>query len=240
MLPHDYKDFWEETNNQKQPRTFIVKPEDSCQGKGIYLTRTPNDIKPNDQLVVQKYMHKPHLIDGFKYDLRVYVFVNGINPLRIYVYKDGLARFATEQYQKPSDKNIDNLFMHLTNYAINKESENFIQNTDKNNDDIGIKMAMHIAASNPLAIDKSKIEKAIVDKELEIIKAEIINSGKPAEMVEKISKGKILKFLNDNSLLNQLWIMDQKKKVSDILKEYSSDNPIQIVDFIRYKVGEGI
>jgi tubulin polyglutamylase TTLL6/13 len=48
MLPHDYKDFWEETNNQKHARTFIVKPEDSCQGKGIYLTRTPNDIKPND------------------------------------------------------------------------------------------------------------------------------------------------------------------------------------------------
>ena len=87
---------------------------------------------------------------------------------------------------------------------------------------------MHIAASNPLAIDKDGIDKNIVDKELEIIKAEITNSGKPAEMAEKISKGKISKFLNDNSLLNQLWIMDPKKKVSDILKENSLDKEIKI------------
>ena len=87
---------------------------------------------------------------------------------------------------------------------------------------------MHIAASNPLAIDKDDIDKTIVDKELEIIKAEITNSGKPAEMAEKISKGKISKFLNDNSLLNQLWIMDPKKKVSDILKENSLDKEIKV------------
>jgi elongation factor Ts len=108
------------------------------------------------------------------------------------------------------------------------------------NDDIGTKIAMHIAASNPLAIDKDGIDKKIVDKELEIIKAEITNSGKPSEMAEKISKGKISKFLNDNSLLNQLWIMDPKKKVSDILKESSSGEPIKILDFVRYKVGEGV
>ena len=78
---------------------------------------------------------------------------------------------------------------------------------------------MHIAASNPLAVDKDGIEKMLVDKELEIIKAEIANSGKPPEIIEKISKGKISKFLNDNSLLNQIWIMDPKKKVNDILQE---------------------
>jgi elongation factor Ts len=109
---------------------------------------------------------------------------------------------------------------------------------DKN--DIGVKIAMHIAASNPLAIDKDGIDKKIVDKELEIIKEEIKNSGKPPEMVEKISQGKINKFLNDNSLLNQLWIMDPKKKVSDILKENSHKSEIKILDFIKYKVGEGV
>ncbi len=108
------------------------------------------------------------------------------------------------------------------------------------NDEIGSKIAMHIAASNPLAIDKDGIDKKIVDKELEIIKAEITNSGKPIEIADKISKGKISKFLNDNSLLNQIWIMDPKKKVSDILKENSSNNEIKILDFIKYKVGEGI
>ena len=109
---------------------------------------------------------------------------------------------------------------------------------DKSND-IGNKIAMHVAATNPLAIDKNDIDKKIVDKEMEIIKAEILNSGKPKEMVEKISSGKISKFLSDNSLLNQIWIMDPKKKVSDILKENSSNKPIQVIDFIRYKVGEG-
>ena len=108
------------------------------------------------------------------------------------------------------------------------------------NEDIGNKIAMHITASNPLAIEKDKIDKSIVDKELEIIKEEIKNSGKPSEMVEKISKGKISKFLNDNSLLNQIWIMDPKKKVSDILKENSPEKPLRIIDFIRYKVGEGV
>ena len=108
------------------------------------------------------------------------------------------------------------------------------------NDELGNKIAMHVAASNPLSIDKDGISKDIVDKELEIIKAEITNSGKPSQMVEKISKGKIGKFINDNSLLNQIWIMDPKKKVSDILKENSTNEEIKIVDFIRYKVGEGV
>ncbi len=108
------------------------------------------------------------------------------------------------------------------------------------NDDLGTKVAMHIAASNPLAIDKENIDKKIVDKELEIIKAEISNSGKPQQMVEKISHGKITKFLNDNSLLNQVWIMDPKKKVSDILKENSIEDEIKILDFTKFKVGEGV
>ena len=99
---------------------------------------------------------------------------------------------------------------------------------------------MHIAASSPLAIDKEGIDKKIVDKELEIIKAEIENSGKPSQMVEKISNGKISKFLNDNSLLNQIWIMDSKKKVSDILKENSLEKKLSILEFVRYKVGEGV
>ena len=113
-----------------------------------------------------------------------------------------------------------------------------IYNETENN--LGTKIAMHIAASNPLAISKEGIDKNIIDKELEIIKAEIINSGKPKEMVDKISKGKISKFINDNSLLNQIWIMDPKKKVSDVLKENSSQKEIKILDFIKYKVGEGV
>ncbi len=116
-----------------------------------------------------------------------------------------------------------------------------LENADKTQDqDLGNKLSMHIAASNPLAIDKDGIDKKIVDKELEIIKAEVINSGKPKELAEKISKGKIAKFLNDNSLLNQIWIMDPKKTVKDILKENSINKEIKVLDYIRYKVGEGV
>ncbi len=110
-------------------------------------------------------------------------------------------------------------------------------NEDK---DLGQKIAMHIAASGPLAIDKSDLKKEIIDKELEIIKAELANSGKKGEIAEKISKGKINKFISDNTLLNQIWIMDPKKKVSDILNERKKNDEIKIIDFVRIKVGEGI
>ena len=111
---------------------------------------------------------------------------------------------------------------------------------ENKNEDIGSKISMHIAASNPLAIDKNALKKEVVEKELEIIKAEITNSGKPVELAEKISKGKITKFINDNTLLNQIWIMDPKKKVSDILKENKVETEVKILEFIRYKVGEGV
>jgi elongation factor Ts len=106
----------------------------------------------------------------------------------------------------------------------------------KNSNEIGKKIAMHISAMSPMGLEEKSLSKEVVDKEIEIIKAELLNSGKQPEIVEKISKGKINKFISDNTLLNQMWIMDSKKKVSDVLKE----NDIKIIDFIRYKVGEGV
>ena len=112
-----------------------------------------------------------------------------------------------------------------------------LNNEDK---ELGQKIAMHIAASSPLAIDEKGLEKETIDKELEIIKAEIINSGKKGDIAEKISKGKINKFISENTLLNQIWIMDPKKKVSDILKEHKKSDDIKIINFVRFKVGEGV
>ena len=106
----------------------------------------------------------------------------------------------------------------------------------KNSGEIGKKIAMHISALSPMSLEEKDLNKEIIDKEKEIIKAELLNSGKQPEMVEKIAKGKINKFISDNTLVNQIWIMDSKKKVSDILKE----NDIKIVEFKRYKVGEGV
>ena len=86
------------------------------------------DLKPTDHLVVQKYIVQPYLIEGHKFDLRMYVMVLGINPLRIYVYRDGIARLAAVPYEKPGKGNLGNLNMHLTNFAINKDHENFEAN----------------------------------------------------------------------------------------------------------------
>lgn len=77
-----------------------------------------------------------------KFDLRIYALIYGVNPLRIYLYKEGLARFATETYVAPSGNNIDNLFMHLTNYAINKHSENYIYNENAEDNDVGHKRSL--------------------------------------------------------------------------------------------------
>ncbi len=107
-------------------------------------------------------------------------------------------------------------------------------------DSVGIKLAMHIAAQSPIAIDESGIEKNLIDKELEIIKEELKNSGKNDKIIEKISSGKIKKFISDNTLLNQTWIMDTKMTVNQFLEQFSKNGKIQVSDFIRYKVGEGI
>jgi tubulin polyglutamylase TTLL6/13 len=82
---------------------------------------------------------KPYLIDNLKFDIRLYVMLAGINPMRILLYNEGLARFATEPYVNPTADNIGNLFIHLTNYAINKTNENFVYNETEENDDVGHK-----------------------------------------------------------------------------------------------------
>ena len=106
--------------------------------------------------------------------------------------------------------------------------------------EIGTKLAMHVAAQAPIAIDEKDIDKDVLDKELEIIKEELQNTNKKKEMIEKIANGKIKKFVSENTLLNQVWIMDSKKNVNQVLKDYSNGNEIKILDFIRFKVGEGI
>jgi Tubulin-tyrosine ligase family. len=84
----------------KKKPFVIVKPEASCQGRGIFLTRKIEDIDTADKHVVQEYIKKPFLIDGLKFDLRIYVLITGCDPLRIFIHRDGLTRFATEKYSK--------------------------------------------------------------------------------------------------------------------------------------------
>ena len=92
------------------------------------LVKDAESLSIHEHYVAQRYLSKPYLIDGLKFDLRIYVLLAGCDPLRIYIFKEGLARFATEEYKKPCKDNLDNICMHLTNYAVNKDNENFVFN----------------------------------------------------------------------------------------------------------------
>jgi elongation factor Ts len=111
----------------------------------------------------------------------------------------------------------------------------------KENSDVvknfGKQLSMHIAASNPLALESSLIDKAIINKEQELVNEELKNSGKPEEIAKKISLGKMNKFKEENALLTQAWVMEPKKKVQDILKELAI-NDLKIKEFSRIKIGE--
>ena len=98
-------------------------------------------------------------------------------------------------------------------------------------------LSMHIAASNPLALESSSIDQSIIDKEQELVKEELKNSGKPEDIAKKISLGKMNKFKEENALLTQAWVMEPKKKVKDILKELSISD-LKIKEFYRIKIGE--
>ena len=112
--------------------------------------------------------------------------------------------------------------------------------TKENSDSVktfGKQLSMHIAASNPLALDTNLIDKKIIDKEQELVAEELKNSGKPDDIVKKISLGKMNKFKEENSLLTQAWVMEPKKKVKDVLKELAI-NDLKIKEFSRIKIGE--
>ena len=101
----------------------------------------------------------------------------------------------------------------------------------------GKQLSMHIAATNPLALDSRSIDKNILEKEVSLINEELKSTGKPEDIVKKISQGKLNKFKEENSLLTQQWVMDPKKKVQDIIKELSISD-LKIKDFYRLKIGE--
>ncbi|XP_058011806.1 tubulin polyglutamylase TTLL13 isoform X5 [Ahaetulla prasina] len=125
-LPADYGDF-QAYGRMRKNRTYICKPDSGCQGRGIFITRNPKEIKHGEHMICQQYITKPFLIDGFKFDMRIYVLVTSCDPLKIFVYEEGLARFATMRYIEPNSSNLDDICMHLTNYAINKHNENFVR-----------------------------------------------------------------------------------------------------------------
>ena len=144
-------------------------------------------------------------------------------------------------YQNYCRKHVNYQYLHtvvkdnLSKLAVVVSLET--KNSSDNLKTFGKQLSMHIAASNPLALEANDINKEILEKEESLISEELKNTGKPDEIIKKISIGKINKFKEDNALLTQSWVMEPKKKVKDILKELSI-NDLKIKDFYRLKIGE--
>ena len=142
-------------------------------------------------------------------------------------------------FNKPDSKNF--YYLHtvvkdnLSKLAVILSIET--ENSSEKLTNFAKQLTMHIAASNPLAIEDKFLDKSDIEKEELLIKEELKNSGKSAEIVDKISVGKITKFKQDNSLLTQAWVMEPKKKVKDIIAELNISD-LKIKEFYRLKIGE--
>ncbi|XP_028395894.1 tubulin polyglutamylase TTLL5-like [Dendronephthya gigantea] len=136
VSPGEYNQFC--ASFAKQRGLWIVKPVASSRGRGIFLINHPSQIPLDDTLLVSKYISNPLLVDGFKFDLRLYIGVTSFDPLRIYLYEEGLTRFATVKYDK-SNRNIKNSCMHLTNYSVNKKNDDYVSCSDPEVEDYGNK-----------------------------------------------------------------------------------------------------
>ncbi|XP_075146354.1 tubulin tyrosine ligase-like 6B isoform X2 [Haematobia irritans] len=140
IFPADYGEAVNYCNNSSKQKTFIIKPDAGAQGRGIWLTNDLRGINPTDRMICQTYIGKPLLIDGYKFDLRLYVLITSVDPLRIFMYNEGLVRFATSKYVEPSANNSSDLFMHLTNYSVNKRNSQYDL---CDNDDCGSKRKLN-------------------------------------------------------------------------------------------------
>ncbi|XP_056392820.1 tubulin monoglutamylase TTLL4 [Hyla sarda] len=130
VLPQDIKllrKAWEEGGTRQK---WIVKPPASARGMGIQVIHKWSQLPKRRPLLVQRYLHKPYLISGSKFDLRIYVYVTSYDPLRVYLFNDGLVRFASCKYSS-SMKSLSNKFMHLTNYSVNKKNVDYKANADE-------------------------------------------------------------------------------------------------------------
>ena len=113
---------------------YIMKPAASSCGKGIKIIGPKTQVSRKQGYIVSQYVSNPHLIDGFKYDLRIYVLVTSFEPLRIYMFREGLVRFATQKYSNNA-KHLEKRFVHLTNYSVNKKADDYVKAGNTEGDD---------------------------------------------------------------------------------------------------------
>ncbi|KAJ8979747.1 hypothetical protein NQ317_004734 [Molorchus minor] len=139
VMPMEYRDLC--TTHHKLKGPWIVKPVASSRGRGIFIVETPHQVPLEEPVVVAKYISNPLLVAGHKCDLRLYVVVTSIDPLLIYIYEEGLVRFATVKYDS-SHKQLWNPCMHLCNYSINKYHSDYVKSDDPSAENVGHKWTL--------------------------------------------------------------------------------------------------
>ena len=127
--------------NAEKGSLWIMKPSNAACGRGIKMVGRDTKIKNRKDYLVSEYISNPHTINSFKYDLRVYVLVSSYDPLRIYMFKEGLTRFATYAYTTKATS-ISKRFVHLTNFSVNKHSKKFMKNSKAEKDGEGSKWSL--------------------------------------------------------------------------------------------------
>lgn len=164
ILPEQWKEFSQYFNKQNQTirqqillsngqeaqsghrpllhNFWIAKPTCSSRGRGIYIVNNLKDVVKGEQQVVSRYLDNPLLIQNHKFDLRLYVVITCYDPLRFYIYREGLVRFASRKYSNADLTSEESKFTHLTNYSINKKNDNFVQNEDASEADSGYKWSL--------------------------------------------------------------------------------------------------
>ena len=128
LMPKEEEDF--QNFFKKKKKTWVWKPSSGAQGDGLQLINEIweiSELLKRDEYIIQEYIEYPLLVDKKKFDLRIYVILFGIEPMTAYLCDEGMARFWTVDYEPPCAKNKRNQFMHLSNYSINKYSENYVK-----------------------------------------------------------------------------------------------------------------
>jgi len=166
ILPDEFADFYSHFHTLKSKEmnnNWIIKPTNSSQGKGIYIIDDISEVPIDESCIVSKYIPNPLLINGLKFDLRVYVLVTSWDPLRLYVFNEGLSRFSCEPYNPTTIK--QNKYAHLTNYSINKKNEKYLPNMNAEQDDTGHKWSLAALSKHleSLGIDMNLLWSKIYD-----------------------------------------------------------------------------
>ena len=144
ILPDEFDEFQETfhkfINQNGYSQYWIVKPCNLSRGRGIFLIDDISEVPDDEAFIISRYISNPLLINGLKFDMRIYVAITCLAPLRIYIFDEGLARFATEKYSLNDSK--ERKYTHLTNYSINKKNKKFVQNRCSTEDNYGNKWSL--------------------------------------------------------------------------------------------------